>query len=363
MKKIFATVLLLMASLILVACEESNNADSFDENDIVDLSNEDMATLLSEIDWEQKSGIMLSVDLEFGINIAFLLGLDRMLTAEAYSETYFYDSETISDAGFYSETDFIFSITNAESETTDGETIMTSEGEGTFNVYLNAGYLFVKPELQLSSGGTTTSISSTEKRNEAVTQEIWDDVRAGSMIEQIPLVPSMDSINEFIDEMDVESMAAWMDDFPVITVYQKNSVTDIHFEVTKSFLLDHLEDIAMYMFAGMLSSDETDDVSEDDIAYFVSMLEDEINDYETLSMTADIIIDNDGLVSCTVSIDIATDIATIENSYDEFNFSMDMALNFDVEMPDFPNDLDDYTAVDEIGKNWDLMDLLTKIVG
>ncbi len=373
MKKVLLSMILLALTFVLFACDPYN-VDSFREGDIVEMSNDDVVSMLSAVDWEA-AGEAIQLDIHADVDIQtessssffdsnFESSVD--LNAVFDSTTYVQYSDLISDVALHSESELEFSY-DTETTFNASTTSVDMSGSGALNVYFSEGFLYVNPSVDMSSNGTEFSISGKEKLNEEVTQAMWNefnneinigDVNPGGM------TSIYDIMTELLVLFDEEHTADFLEAFPMITVYQKGTVTNVHFEVDKAFILEHAEDLLVFMFDMMVESGEEVFTPEEISAEIIDALA-ELNEYmdyfDVLSMSMDIIIDGGNLVKYAASMTMKTVTGSLDDLGAAIDITFSIEANFGVNLPSFPNDLGDYTPVDEIGENYDFSSMVTLV--
>lgn len=369
MKKILLMFVLFMSTLLLVACTDAYDLDSFGESDIVEMSAEEVSTMLEAVDWEQV-GEAMSIAIEADVNVtldssisfgdAYSVSSQTELALILDSTSYVLDSETVTDVALHSETDVELSFDKVLTAN-DVESSTSFEGNGSINAYLSNGFVYLNPEVSITEGGTETTISGKEKLDDELTQEMWDEYRSNEYGIDITgnVGYSSDIPENILELMSWQNLSEFMESFPAMTIYQKGTVTNVHIEIDKQLILDNLEDLLIAVVD--MAEEAGEDVGipeeiEDNIEEAVTEVEDMLDYFSALMMTVDIVIDNGNLVKYAVAAEVVTTDAFLEEMDMSIDATFSMEMNVGVEIPDFPNDLGDYEAVSQFGNNYDLGD-------
>ncbi len=355
MKKLLMIGVLMITTVMLFSCTGPYEIN-FRDKDMVDMSNQDVATLLSTVAWENDEGTaLISFDLEGSFLLSVNYGFsssDIDMDVDITSETYITESEQISDVAIHSTSraNITAEIENSYVYASDEST--SFEMEGTLGFYLYEGFLYTNPDIFLNEDGTETTVESKQKLNEEITQDMWDEFSSEFDINDLQ-TGGMGSIysmpTELLDLLDSEHVADMLEAFPMVTVYERDGLTDVHFEISKPFILDHIEDLYEALYDILEESGEdlgTEEQKEENMQEAVDALTEQLNYFETLSASIDVVIEDNTIVRTEVEIVILT----TEDALQNLNASIDMTLSFiasyGYEMPNFPNDLDDYTPTD-----------------
>ncbi len=360
MKKILLSIVLLMATFLLVACGDKYDPEYFRDKDVVEMSNEEVSALLSEVDWEAVGEAMMlsaNADIYFSSNSLPASENQRDMTLDVVFNTasYFLDSETVGEALVHSASDVEFSYTLDETLTILNEPISKDiSGNGSLDVYFVDGFLYVNPNVAVTNDGTDVTVSGKEKLNEEVTQTMWDEYRSGADLESMGQFTNMP--NTLLDLLAWENLEGILEAFPAVTVYERSSVTNVHIEINKELVTANLEDLlwAVYNMAVDSGSTEVPTVAEatEQIDDMVTIADEYLDYFTELEFTLDIIIEDNQLASLSLGTSVLSNDDFTTNTGKSIDITLAVVLNRNAELPNFPSDLNDYTGVDDIGSGY-----------
>lgn len=354
----------MMAMMLLVACGDKYDPEFFRDKDVVEMSNEEVATMLSQVDWETTGEAMMfaiNADVNFESESSVISDFytnqsDMALDVTFNTASYFLDSDTVDEVRVHSQSDAEFSYTLDETSSFGGVPTNTSidmSGSGSLGVYLYEGHLYVNPDATVTNDGTDVTISGKEKTNETLTQAMWDTYRTEADLEGIGEIADMPT--ELLDLFAWESVEDILAEFPAVTVYERRNVTDVHIEINKPLITDHLEDLLWVIYN--MQADAGVDVPSvaqitQDIAETVSTANEYMDYFTELSFIVDIMIEDNKMVNIAVNASVLSNDDFTTDTGASIDLALTVTLSTNADIPSFPNDLDDYVGVDDIGSSY-----------
>ena len=359
MKKLLLIFTLVLTTLLLFACGDKYDIN-FKDSEIVEMSSAEISTLLNEMEMGvegQAASLLIEGSLDLIQDSSFDFGefsysSSVSISGTFSSQTYVIDSETVGDVALHSTSEVDATI--AQSVNYNGEEQSSNSSiEGSLGVYFMNAFVYVNPEITMNEGGTETSISGKEKLNEAVTQAMWDEYMSeAGVVDEVGGMTPVDIPEELLALFDMNNMEDMIDAFPAVTVYQRGTITDVHFEINKDIVGDHLEDLLWVAYDKMVEAGEdvgTVAEATQDIADLMAEVNQYLDYFDELGLTLDIIMDSGVLARVAMEM-VAVSNAAFESEMDaSIDLSLSIISDYGVEMPNFPNDLDSYTPVDNIG--------------
>lgn len=340
MKKILSLIVMAIFVFILVGCQENiGEFPEVKESQKVEMTAEEVSLLMADVNLDQQidQAMMLSLDLDMQYTNAVYDWMDyfdeekigdQTGDLKLSSKTYFSLSDQIDELALYSE-----NTINLYVETTylDGVTEnFVEDVEGDLNVYFANQYLYYDADV--------TGLEENEflengqfKLNFGITQEMWNEI--------------YQSPNDLTDEyLDIEFMPedllnnsdimAIMLDADMLTVYKDGNEYTFILEITKTNVSENHEAILDAFLDTEGFTQEDYDMAKDEI-------EDMLANFTELEILFGIVVEQN-LVK-KVGIDIKA-----SYSDDEMSFDIIGKLVFDmaVDMPNLPNNLDEYELTD-----------------
>lgn len=353
MKKIILSVFLVAMSVTLFACGDSYDFDNFSENDKVEMSSQEIATMLSEVDLETTNETMsmimegeIEIHTQSESNNEFFSSSNEMNMELSFSsETYMQMGDSASDVAVHSESSFEIDLEETSSYN-DNEAVIDYSGGGDVNLYIKDSYMYLSPDVSMVSGGTTIAFEGQEKMSEPLPDEDFDEFLTDDILYEFFNVDFETDLDSILTDSEI---AAFLDAFPMISVYEKKDITNVHFELSKSFYEEHEDDLMTYL-------EEQEDFSESDIVEFAEEMNDMMDSIDDMMVTYDIFLKEDAIVAYRMDVVFEMDFSE-EGDEMSYDISFSIAVDYDAKLPKFPNDLDDYDIVDEFGENYSLDNL------
>lgn len=361
MKKILLLLVLLVSTVLLVACGDPYDVE-FRESDKVEMTSAEVSQMLNDITWETP-GEAISLNIEADINVTtgtyfefsdYVYSYENTIDVLFSSNTYFVDSDTVGEVLLHSVSEIEANIDTALNEN-DIESSETQSYSGSLGVYFTEGFLYVNPNITMNVDGTETSVSGKEKLNEEVTQTMWNEFKNEIDIPETGDMLPAEIPSEILDLLSLENMEALLEAFPAVTVYERSGITNVHIEINKQFISDHMEDLLWFVY------DTLDETGEDmptveeataDIADMMDEMDDMLAYFDELSFAIDILVAEDMVGRISVELNILSNDSFETEMGTSLDISLSVAANYAAELPNFPEDLDTYTGVDNIGENW-----------
>jgi Ca2+-binding EF-hand superfamily protein len=343
-RKFYTLLIALFLVFGLVACGGNTGVDfpTFDEDNVVELSAQEMVTLFESIDYTTVDSESVRISTKGHIFV-----IDESDPEDTYStwrdETkitidavvFGLISDTIGDVLVHAEgtVDF-FTSSFYESEWYEEDS--SQAVEGTMGLYFKDGYLYMNVDGTFAEDGADPEEAVfKQKLNQQVTQDMWDEAMGQADPDQIDnMVPQ-----EILDMLESGDFDEIMDAVPNLKVYQDGNTYSIVFSITKSIALDSIEDLIVAYAEQMgetLTQAEIDEIVEEAETQINAVVE-QLEFTYVISITGTKITQvAEMLVFKSVDGTIDIDLTTV--------------IDFGVDAPKFPTDLDDYEPVDEPGE-------------
>jgi hypothetical protein len=209
--------------------------------------------------------------------------------------------------------------------------------EGSLNAYLYNQAFYLNPSMSVTENGATTTHDFKQKLNQTLTQEMYDEMIEG-LLTQIGFMTGTDpeEIGEMIDTDELDDVFAAI---PNLKIYQDGNVITIVFEINKQDIIDNAIDFALA--AAEVIGQETPSQAEIDEAR--QQIENAINEaVETFNFKYSI-----SIVGQTITRIVIEVKALIDNEDIYLDIDMIYIMEFGIELPAFPTDLDTYVPVDD----------------
>jgi len=344
MRKFYTLLIALFLVFALVACGGNTNIDfpTFDENDVVELSAEEMVTLFENIDYASVDSESVRISTKGHIFV-----IDESDPEDTYSTSrdetkitidaviFGLISETIGDVLLHAEgtVDF-FTSSFYESEWYEEDSSQAMKG--TMGLYFKNGYLYMNVDGTFAEDGADPEEAVfKQKLNQQVTQEMWDEAMGQVDPNQIDnMVPQ-----DILDMLQSGDFDEIMDAVPNLKVYKDGNTYSIVFTITKTIALNSIEDMIVAYANQMgetLTPQEIDDI--------VSEAESQINEVvDKLEFTY--------VISITgTKITQIAEMLVFKSVDGKIDIDLTTVIDFGVDTPKFPTDLDEYDPVDEPGE-------------
>jgi len=346
MRKLFLLLTILFLGFGLAACgDEAVGFPEFDEDNVVELSAQEMVTLFENIDYTSVDSESVRITTKGHIFVyeesdpedtTYSSMDDFKLTIDA--SIYALMSEVIGDVRLHGEGTIDF---NQASEYTSEwyEDSSSNIVKGSAGVYFVDGYLYMMIDGEYAENSETLEeVSFKQKLNTEVTQTMWDEAMA-----EVDPTQQVDTTipQEYIDMIEAGDFDELMEAIPSLKVYQDGNTYSIVFSVTKQIVLDSMEDMIVAYAEAM---GET--MTQDQINQIITEAETEINNMvDELSFTYVISITGNKITKVAEKL--------VFKSVDgNIDIDMTTVIDFGVELPTFPNDLDTYDPVDQPGEGY-----------
>lgn len=360
MKKIFSFIVIVLLALALVACNEDGglNLDefpTFNDDQMVEMSPQQIAQLLQAVDMEAAMNDTVRIHVE-----------GTMESRNTYSyDSYYYDydsndwleyiytgtnensltidatmflqfSELVEEAVLMLESTFDFSTMESSNSNNELETY-NSSAVGTLNLYMANQYLYLNPNLVVNENGEEETYDFKQKLSEMITQQMFDEMFDGlfSELQENPFV-DVDNLEEEIDQEQLDEL---LDTIPNLKVYQNGTMTTIMFEMTKQDIIENTVDF-LVAFAEMIGEEVP---PQQELDAMIAEFHEQFNAaVEELAFRYSITIQGTTLRQIAMEVNALIDT-------DEMFLDIDMKLfiDFGLELPALPNDLDAYLPVEE----------------
>lgn len=203
-------------------------------------------------------------------------------------------------------------------------------------VYFKNGYLYMNVDGTFAKDGADPEEAVfKQKLNQQVTQDMWDEAMGQADPDQIDnMVPQ-----EILDMLESGNFDEIMDAIPNLKVYKDGNTYSIVFSITKSIALNSIEDLII-AYADQMG--ET--LTQAEIDQIVQEAETQINAVvQQLEFTY--------VISITgTKITQIAEMLVFKSVDGKIDIDLTTVIDFGVDTPKFPTDLDDYEPVDEPGE-------------
>ena len=332
MKKLFSMFVLIMFIFMLVGC--GNNKGEFpeiNENKEVEMSAEEVTTLLSVINMETEieEAMMLSIDLEMSVatentdlwsdTVVSSTNVELMLS----SKTYLFMHEDITEAKLVSENEIDMTI-----DTTFANDSSLDENDslkGSLNAYFTDQYLYYDADLESS---TEILENGKYKMNLGITQTMWNEL----------FTNPEDLLDDYLDAgIDIDTalsdseMIGVMLDADMLSVYQSGGETTVYMDIDKQAILDHANELLDVIY------DTSNWTEEDYVEYKTNDFEMSFDMFTTFELQVAFVIEDDQMTKMGYQFDISGEAEGMS-----IDLSGTIVFDMFVDMPKMPSDLEDY---------------------
>src|SRR3989339_742747 len=315
MRKIFLLLTILLLGFGLAACgDEAVGFPEFDEDNVVELSAQEMVTLFESIDYTSVDSESVRITTKGHIFVkeesdpedtTYSSLDDFKLTIDA--SIYALMSEVIGDVRLHGEGTIDFNqVSEYSSEWYEDSSANAMKGSA--GIYFVEGYLYMMVDGEYAENGDALEeVSFKQKLNTEVTQTMWDEAMS-----EVDPETQIDTTTpqEYIDMIEAGDFDELMEAIPSLKVYQDGTTYSIVFTVTKQIVLDSMEDMIVEL----------------SFTYVISITGNRITKVA------------EKLVFKSVDGNIDINMTTV--------------IDFGVDLPTFPNDLDTYDPVDQPGEGY-----------
>jgi Ca2+-binding EF-hand superfamily protein len=343
-RKLYSLLIALFLVFGLVACGGNTGVDfpTFDEDDVVELSAEQMVTLFENIDYTTVDSESMRITTKGHIFV-----IDESDPENTYSTWRDETKITIDAVIFGLISDTIGNVLVHAEGTIDFFTSSMYESEwyeedssqaikGTMGVYFKNGYLYMNVDGTFAKDGADPEEAVfKQKLNQQVTQDMWDEAMGQADPDQIDnMVPQ-----EILDMLESGNFDEIMDAIPNLKVYKDGNTYSIVFSITKSIALNSIEDLII-AYADQMG--ET--LTQAEIDQIIQEAETQINAVvQQLEFTY--------VISITgTKITQIAEMLVFKSVDGKIDIDLTTVIDFGVDTPKFPTDLDDYEPVDEPGE-------------
>lgn len=344
MRKFYMLLVALFLVLGLAACTENGNIDfpEFNEDDVVQLSAQEMITLFENIDYTtvDTESVMIStkghvfVLSENEDTTYYTSRNDTKITIDA--TIYGLASDVIGDVRLHGEGEIDVQTSSYYDDNYSDPTESSQVVKGTMGVYFVNGYLYVKADVEHAEDGADLEKENfKQKLNQQITQAMLDEALGEANPDQIDdMIPQ-----EYLDMLENGDLDEIMDAIPNLKVYKDGNTYSIVFSVTKQVVLDSLSEMITAVMEATGSTMTPADINE-----MVIEAQNQINQVvDELEFTYVISITGNKVTQ-------VAEMLKFKSVDGNIDIDMTSVIEIGVELPSFPNDLDEYTPVDEIGE-------------
>ncbi|MFU8793058.1 MAG: hypothetical protein ACNA7K_03450 [Acholeplasmataceae bacterium] len=360
MKKLLSILFVLLLGFALVACNEDGtlNLDefpTFDEDQMVEMSPQQISQLLQAVDMEAAMNDTVRIHIEGSLESRntssyedFYYDYDTQEYVEyLYSSTneqnltidatmFLQLSELVEEAVLMLDATFDIDTLDSSNWYNEPETY-TFAAAGTLSMYMIEQYFYLSPNMTVTQDGVEETYDFKQKLTEMITQEMFDEMFEGvfSELQENPFV----DVEDLEEEIDQEQLDELLDAIPNLKVYQNGTMTTIIFEVTKQDIIDSTLDFIIAL-SEMVGEELPPQEQLDDM---VQEFHEQINSVvEELAFRYSITIQGTELRQIAIEVN-----ALIDDEDMFLDIDMKLFIDFGLELPARPNDLDEYVPVDE----------------
>ncbi len=343
-RKFYMLLVALFLVLGLAACTENGNIDfpEFNEDDVVQLSAQEMITLFENIDYTtvDTESVMIStkghvfVLSENEDTTYYTSRDDTKITIDA--TIYGLASDVIGDVRLHGEGEIDVQTSSYYDDDYSDPTESSQVVKGTMGVYFVNGYLYVKADVEHAEDGADLEKENfKQKLNQQITQAMLDEALGEANPDQIDdMIPQ-----EYLDMLENGDLDEIMDAIPNLKVYKDGNTYSIVFSVTKQVVLDSLSEMITAVMEATGSTMTPADINE-----MVIEAQNQINQVvDELEFTYVISITGNKVTQ-------VAEMLKFKSVDGNIDIDMTSVIEIGVELPSFPKDLDEYTPVDEIGE-------------
>lgn len=331
MKKIYSIFVLFMAMFILTGCgDDKGEFPEINENKEVEMSAEEITTLLSAVDMETGSeeAMMLSIDLEMAVTsentdfwtdtVVSNTNLDLILS----STTYMLMHDEITEVKLLSENEI--DMTMDTTYVNDSSLNEENSLKGNLNAYFTNQYFYYDADLESS---TELLENGKYKMNLGITQTMWDELFSNPE----------DLVGDYVDiGFDIETaiedneMIGVMLDADMLKIYQSGGETTAYIHITKQAILENANSIMDAMY-------DTENWTDEDYAIHLSDIEESLEMFSEFDVQVAFVIEDEKMIKMGYQFDISG-----ESDSMSIDISGTMVFDMFVDMPNMPSDLETY---------------------
>lgn len=337
MKKLISLGLVFIVLFVLSACGKDTLGEfpEVNENKKVDMTAEEMDTLLSTVDMnsQMEDSMLLSIDFNISAEeehisyFTMVKEYDMTMELDLSSKTYISLSDQISDVALISNNTIDLSIEyDYVSTSMDDETVSI---EGDLDVYFVDQFLYYNADL--SSTEEDMFENGKYKMNLGITQSIWDEI----------FVNPEELADEFLDIginpselFDSIEMMDFLIESNMITAYKDGSTYTFMIDITKAKIL---ENINALLDATM---DTTDFVADEYFEYSLE-IRDALDMFDKLEVSVVYVIEDDAVQKFGIEMDVEMD-----QNGTMVKMVGEIVIDMRVKLPELPKDIDEYDLTD-----------------
>jgi len=349
MKRILFYLLLVLAFFGLAACENGSDIGEFPEfkeGDLVELSGAEMVELFQNLEYSTENQESMRLEISGMFNVfteseGWSYTSEETVEAEFSLVVYTFLSPLVADVRLHAEGSIDFSSERTETwtymETPETETY-SNAAVGSGGIYFYNQYLYLNSDIEATMDGETESAVFKQKIREQVTQTMWDDTYSEELIDEYDnMLPA--EVLEMIENGDFDEI---MEAIPNLKVYKDGQTYSVVFEINKQGILDNLEDVIRA--AAEVAGEYGETPTEQEIQEAINEARDAINaEIENLSVKFVISIKDNKITKLAMDVEFLSKDGNIE-------IDILYVIDFGVELPNFPSDLDEYDEVDYPGE-------------
>lgn len=333
MKKFFTIFLFIFSLFLLSGCgKDTLDFPEYKDEDQVEMTSEEVNTLLSDIDMEEamkktlklsmQIDLKLSSDLDFGLS-SFNGSVDMDLSLT--STSYMIISEIVEEAQIHS----VNTFNMTQKATYKGSSYFedsTTKIKGDINAYLIDQYLYYDSDINNSDDFELFN-NGKFKLDSMITQEKWDEFvvdPSGITDDYLDVDITPNVLLESLEA--IESLMA----LEMISVYEDDAKHIVVIDITKQKMLQNID-----VFIEM--SNDTSTWTVEEFASKRVEFTNEMMAFKTMDMSIALVVEDGQLNNLGIKLDM-----TMEPSGSTVEFNAIILMDMNVEMPAFPNDLDTY---------------------
>lgn len=349
MKRILLYVMLVLAFFGLAACESGSEVGEFPEfkdGDLVELSGTEMVELFQNLEYSTETQESMRLQIAGMFNIStesdgWGYSSEQTVEAEFDLVVFTFLSPLVAEARFHAEGDIDFTSVSVDTyETMDGEETetYTTSAVGNGGIYFYNQYLYLNSNIEAVSNEETETAVFKQKISEQVTQTMWDETYSEEFVDEYDdMLPT-----EVIDMIENGDFDELMEAIPNLKVYKDGQTYSVVFEINKQGILDNLEDVIRT--AADMAAEYGETPTEAEIEEAIDEARDAINaEIENLSVKFVISIKENKITKLAMDVEFLSKDGKIE-------IDLLYVIDFGVELPSFPSDLDEYEEVDFPGE-------------
>lgn len=360
MKKLFSLIFIMLLAFALVACNEDGtlNLDefpTFNEDQMVEMSPQQISQLIQAVDMEAAMNDTVRIHVEGTLESSNTYSYDDFYYDNEAQDwvDYLYTSTseqnlTIDATMFLQLSELVEEAVMMLDATFDIDTLESSNwnnepesytvlAAGSLSMYMIEQYVYLNPNMTVTEDGVEETYDFKQKLTEMITQQMFDEMFDGvfSELQENPFV----DVENLEEEIDQEQLDELLDTIPNLKVYQNGTITTIVFEMTKQDVIDNTVDFVLAL-AEMVgeqvpTQEELDEITAEFNEQFNAAVEE-------MAFRYSISIQGTELRQIAIEVD-----ALIDDEDMFLDIDMKVFIDFGLELPALPTDLDEYVPVEE----------------